>query len=339
MCIYLSFFILQSGLRKNAMIAIHQELNKLSGPGPSAWINHIRRRSSLLSSWIAEETYSEAEQCYVQQGQEALQKSISILSDQDGWQTEIENVRVINNKISSFILMRPCIDVLYLCIFYYTVLYSTLVSQAFRGLFAHIYCKMNHLQMHMWVFLSQANGDKVMSKVLPDIGKVFKLEVMLEQKTDYLYEELVDNMERMGEWNPNVKQVKVLQKIGQDTMITHEVSGETPGNVVGPRDFVSVRCAKRRGSTCFLAGMSTQHPGMPEQKGFVRAENGPTCIVMRPSGEDPNKTKFTWLLSLDLKGWIPKTVINRVLSQTQVDFANHLRHRMASNGGVEAAIA
>ncbi|XP_067268628.1 steroidogenic acute regulatory protein, mitochondrial [Pseudorasbora parva] len=264
-----------TGLRKNAVMAIHHELNKLAGPGPSAWINHIRRRSSLLSSRIAEETYSEAEQCYVQQGQEALQKSISILSDQDGWQTEIETV----------------------------------------------------------------NGDKVMSKVLPDIGKVFKLEVMLEQQTDDLYEELVDNMEQMGEWNPNVKQVKILQKIGQDTMITHEISGETPGNVVGPRDFVSVRCAKRRGSTCFLAGMSTQHPGMPEKKGFVRAENGPTCIVMRPSADDPNKTKFTWLLSLDLKGWIPKTVINRVLSQTQVDFANHLRHRMTSSGSMEAAIA
>ncbi|ROI69446.1 Steroidogenic acute regulatory protein, mitochondrial [Anabarilius grahami] len=220
-----------------------------------------RHMRNMTGSRIAEEMYSEAEQCYVQQGQEALQKSISILSDQDGWQTEIENV----------------------------------------------------------------NGDKVMSKVLPDIGKVFKLEVMLEQQTDDLYEELVDNMEQMGEWNPNVKQVKI--------------SGETPGNVVGPRDFVSVRCAKRRGSTCFLAGMSTQHPGMPEKKGFVRAENGPTCIVMRPSADDPNKTKFTWLLSLDLKGWIPKTVINRVLSQTQVDFANHLRHRMASNDSVEAAIA
>ncbi len=158
----------------------------------------------------------------------------------------------------------------------------------------------------------QANGDKVLSKVLPDIGKVFKLEVMLEQRPDNLYEELVGNMERMGEWNPNVKQVKVrerqhmnmnrdsfrfcysserdlnkykyprtliefpngisqiLQKIGQDTMVTHEVSAETPGNVVGPRDFVSVRCAKRRGSTCFLAGMSTQHPKMPEQRGVVR---------------------------------------------------------------------
>uniref|UniRef100_A0A4W5QJC8 START domain-containing protein 1 n=1 Tax=Hucho hucho TaxID=62062 RepID=A0A4W5QJC8_9TELE len=134
---------------------------------------------------------------------------------------------------------------------------------------------------------------KVLSKVLPDVGKVFKLEVLFDQPSDNLYGELVGNMEQMGDWNPNI-----LQKIGQETMVTHEVSGPTPGNVVGPRDFVSVRCAKRRGSTCFLAGMSTQHPTMPEQRGV---------------------------------GWIPKSIINKVLSQTQVDFANHLRQRMASN--------
>lgn len=34
---------------------------------------------------------------------------------------------------------------------------------------------------------------------------------------------------------------------------------------------------------------------------LFRAENGPTCIVMKPCGDDPNKTKFTWLLSIDLK--------------------------------------
>ncbi|XP_076859351.1 steroidogenic acute regulatory protein, mitochondrial [Brachyhypopomus gauderio] len=263
-----------TGLRKNAMMAIHHELTKLSGPGPSSWVTHTRRRTSLLCSRIKEEPLSESEQCYIRQGEEALQKSISILSEQDGWQTEIET----------------------------------------------------------------PTGDKVLSKVLPDIGKVFKLEVLLDQKPEDLYEELVDNIEQMGEWNPNVREVKVLQKIGQDTMVTHEVAAETPGNVVGPRDFVSVRSARRRGSTCFLAGMSTNHPSMPQQKGFVRAENGPTCIVMRPSANDPTKTKFTWLLSLDLKGWIPKTVINRVLSQTQVDFANHLRHRMASTSGLESAV-
>ncbi|KAL0979124.1 hypothetical protein UPYG_G00181050 [Umbra pygmaea] len=256
-----------TGLRKNAVVAIHHELNMLAGPNPSNWVRQVRRSSLLGSRMEEKQGFSEAEMSYVKQGEEALQKSIRILGDQDGWTTEIVNT----------------------------------------------------------------NGDKVMSKVLPDLGKVFKLEVLLDQCSENLYGELVGNMEKMADWNPNVKEVKILQKIGQETMVTHEVSGPTPGNVVGPRDFVSVRCAKRRGSTCFLAGMSTQHPNMPEQRGIVRAENGPTCIVMRPSADDPNKTKFTWLLSIDLKGWIPKTIINKVLSQTQVDFANHLRQRMTEN--------
>ncbi|TNM90298.1 steroidogenic acute regulatory protein, mitochondrial [Takifugu flavidus] len=261
-----------TGLRKNAMVAIHQELNRLTDSGHSNWISHVHRRSSLLGS-IKEETFSKEELSYVRQGEEALQRAIVILSDQEGWTVE-------------------------------TV---------------------------------AANGDKVLSKTIPDIGKVFKLEVVLEQHLHSLYEELVGNMEQMGEWNPHVKQVKILQRIGPETMVTHEISADTPGNVVGARDFVSVRCAKRRGSTCFLAGTSTQHPKMPEQKSMIRAENGPTCIVMKPCSEDPNKTQFTWLLNVDLKGWIPKTIINKVLSQTQVDFAQHLRQRMANSVSLETA--
>ncbi|XP_009316894.1 PREDICTED: steroidogenic acute regulatory protein, mitochondrial [Pygoscelis adeliae] len=258
---------LLSGLRRQAAVAISQELSKLAcrGTGPSTWINQVRRRSSLLSSRLEEKPFSEMEMSYIKQGEEALQKSLSILGDQDGWKTE------------------------------------TVVD----------------------------NGDKVQSKVLPDVGKVFRLEVVVDQPLDAVYSELVDNMEQMGDWNPNVKEVKILQKIGKDTVITHEKAAATPGNIVGPRDFVSVRCSKRRGSTCVLAGMSTKHGAMPEQEGFVRAENGPTCMILRPLPGSPSQTKLIWLLSIDLKGWLPKTIINQVLSQTQVDFANHLRERLA----------
>ncbi|XP_028435028.1 steroidogenic acute regulatory protein, mitochondrial [Perca flavescens] len=199
-----------TGLKKTALVAIHHELNRLAGPGPSTWISQVRRRSSLLGKSQEEERYSDEELSYLKQGEEALQRAISILSLQDGWSLE-------------------------------TV---------------------------------AANGDRVLSKVLPDIGKVFRLEVLMEHRQDDLYRELVGNMEHMGEWNPNVKEIKILQKIGRDTLVTHEVAAETPGNVVGPRDFVSVRCAKRRGSTCFLAGMSTQHAQMPQQRGVVRRSRG-----------------------------------------------------------------
>lgn len=41
------------------------------------------------------------------------------------------------------------------------------------------------------------------------MGKVFRLEVVVDQPLDAVYSELVDNMEQMGDWNPNVKEVKV----------------------------------------------------------------------------------------------------------------------------------
>ncbi|XP_055972638.1 steroidogenic acute regulatory protein, mitochondrial [Sorex fumeus] len=262
------------GLRQQTVRAIGQELNRraLAGPSPGAWINQVRRRSSLLGSRLEETLYSEQERAYIQQGEEALQKALGILGDPSGWKKENQ----------------------------------------------------------------QGNGDLVLSKVIPDVGKVFRLEVEVEQPVDRLYEELVERMEAMGEWNPNVKAVKVLQKIGKDTIITHELTAESAGNLVGPRDFVSVRCAKRRGSTCVLAGMATEFGDMPEQKGVIRAEHGPTCMLLRPVTGSPSKTKLTWLLSIDLKGWLPKTIINQVLSQTQVDFANHLRQRLKSSVPAEA---
>lgn len=41
-----------------------------------------------------EEGYSEEEMSYVKQGEEALQRAISILSEQDGWTTETVAVSI-----------------------------------------------------------------------------------------------------------------------------------------------------------------------------------------------------------------------------------------------------
>uniref|UniRef100_A0A2K5LVA6 Steroidogenic acute regulatory protein, mitochondrial n=1 Tax=Cercocebus atys TaxID=9531 RepID=A0A2K5LVA6_CERAT len=154
----------------------------------------------------------------------------------------------------------------------------------------------------------QDNGDKVMSKVAPAVGKMFRLQVVVEPPMERLYEELVECMEAMGEWNPNIKEIKILQKIRKDAFITHELPAKAAGNLVGPRDFVSIHC-----STCVQADMATDFSNMPEQKG-----HGPTCMV------------------IDFKGWLSKSIINQVLFQTQVDFANHLSKHLESHPASEA---
>lgn len=42
----------------------------------------------LPGSRLEEKPFSEAEMSYIKQGEEALQKSLSILGDQEGWKTE-----------------------------------------------------------------------------------------------------------------------------------------------------------------------------------------------------------------------------------------------------------
>uniref|UniRef100_A0A8C4T486 START domain-containing protein 1 n=1 Tax=Erpetoichthys calabaricus TaxID=27687 RepID=A0A8C4T486_ERPCA len=171
---------------------------------------------------------------------------------------------------------------------------------------------------------THTNGDTVSSKVIPEVGKVFKLEAVLDATPKQLYSELFEKLEEISTWNPNVSRI---QKIDQNTMVTHEVTSLTPGNLIGQRDFVSIRHCWRQDSVFCLAGAAIQIESLPPQNGFVRAEDGPSCIIVKPLGSD--KSHFTWLLNMDLKGWLPKSLVNQALPQAQADFVKHLRKKLS----------
>uniref|UniRef100_A0A8D0F3V8 Steroidogenic acute regulatory protein, mitochondrial n=1 Tax=Strix occidentalis caurina TaxID=311401 RepID=A0A8D0F3V8_STROC len=173
-------------------------------------------------------------------------------------------------------------------------------------------------------------GAAVSSAALPGLGKVFRAEVVLAVPVAQLHRELFERIEQMPQWNPTLSRVKVLQRVGTDTLVTHEVTSPSPGNLVGQRDFVSVRHCGRRETAIYLVGTATHVEPLPLQDGCIRAESRLSCIVLQPLAGDPGRTRLTWLLSMDLKGWIPASVINRVLPQSQADFIKHLRRHLSA---------
>ncbi|XP_039590726.1 steroidogenic acute regulatory protein, mitochondrial [Polypterus senegalus] len=184
-------------------------------------------------------------------------------------------------------------------------------------------------QLGGWQYeITHTNGDTVSSKVIPEVGKVFKLEAVLDATPRQLYYELFEKLEEISTWNPNVSKIQIVQKIDQNTMVTHEVTSLTPGNLIGQRDFVSIRHCWRQDSVFCLAGAAIQIESLPPQNGFVRAEDGPSCIIVKPLGTD--KSHFTWLLNMDLKGWLPKSLVNQALPQAQADFVKHLRKKLST---------
>ncbi|NWI91302.1 STAR protein, partial [Pitta sordida] len=199
----------------------------------------------------------------------------------------------------------------------------------------------------------------VSSATLPGLGRVFRAEVVLAVPVAWLHQELFERMEQMPQWNPTLSQVKVLRHIGTDTLVTHEVTAPSPGNLVGQRDFVSVRHRRRRDTAIYLVGTATHAEPLPPQQGCIRAESRLSCIVLQPLAGDPGRTRLTWILSMDLKasaspgaqrgcllpgsqqdqtgdvpslpqGWIPAAVLNRVLPQSQAEFLEHLRRHLCA---------
>ncbi|CAK6956724.1 steroidogenic acute regulatory protein%2C mitochondrial [Scomber scombrus] len=181
------------------------------------------------------------------------------------------------------------------------------------------------------VEITQSNGDVICSKVIPGSTKVFRLEAVLEASPDELYDLLFVRLEEMHEWNPSIQHIKVLKQVGPETIVTHEVSAETAGNLIGQRDFLTVRHSSKQKSRIYLGGASIKLESFQPQEGFVRAEDGPTCIIIEALDKDSRRSRFTWLLNMDVKGWLPKSIVNQTLPRAQLDFTRHLRRRLTAS--------
>uniref|UniRef100_A0A672YTP4 START domain-containing protein 1 n=1 Tax=Sphaeramia orbicularis TaxID=375764 RepID=A0A672YTP4_9TELE len=272
LCCGISYPHLRSmtGLQRTAVAVIGQEMTHLKRRGQIH--NFVRMHSALNQTEPKQRdmkpspTKDQLFSSYVQQGQDAMQKALDMLSKTEGWKTEI----------------------------------------------------------------TESNGVEICSKVMAGTRKVFRLQVVLDADVDELYDILFVRVEEMHQWNPSIQQVKILQRVGPETIITHEVSAGTAGNLIGQRDFLSVRHSCRQRSCAYLGGAAIQLESLPPQTGFVRAEDGPTCIIIEALDEDSSRSRFTWLLNMDVKGWLPTSLVNQALPRAQLDFTRHLRRRLAA---------
>jgi hypothetical protein len=78
--------------------------------------------------------------------------------------------------------------------------------------------------------------------------------------------------------------------------------------------------------TCFMsAAMSIDYPQCPPTSKYIRGDNIISCWAMKPIPNDENACTFEWLLCIDLKGSLPKYVLNTAFVSLMVDYMIYLR--------------
>ncbi|XP_053119400.1 stAR-related lipid transfer protein 3 [Hemicordylus capensis] len=171
-------------------------------------------------------------------------------------------------------------------------------------------------------------GDTVHSLEIPFRGKVFILKALLQCPAEIVYQEMILQPEKMVLWNKTLLACQILQRIDDNTLISYDVAAGAAGGVVSPRDFVNVRRIERRRDRYMSAGMATVHSSRPPTSRYVRAENGPGGFVALKCPTNPNLCTLFWILDTDLKGRLPRYLINQSLGATMTEFVFHLRQRV-----------
>ncbi|KAM3823396.1 stAR-related lipid transfer protein 3 isoform 2-T2 [Vipera latastei] len=184
-------------------------------------------------------------------------------------------------------------------------------------------------QEENWIFEKCTEfGDTVHFLEMPFYGKVFILKAILQCPAELVYQELILQPEKMVLWNKTLLACHILERIDDNTTVSYDVAAGAAAGVVSPRDFVNVRRIERRRDRYISSGVATIHSLRPPTSKYVRAENGPGGFVALKCPTNPNLCTLFWILNTDLKGRLPRYLINQSLSATMTEFMFHLRKRI-----------
>ncbi|XP_068605892.1 stAR-related lipid transfer protein 3 [Brachionichthys hirsutus] len=172
-------------------------------------------------------------------------------------------------------------------------------------------------------------GDSVYTLEVPFHGKTFILKAFMQCSAELVYQEVILQPEKMVQWNRTVSSCQILQRVDDNTLVSHDVSSGAAGGVVSARDFVNIRRVERKRDCYLSAGMATNHEAKPPSGRYVRGENGPGGFVVLKSSSNPSVCTFIWVLNTDLKGRLPRYLIHQSLAATMFDFMSCLRQRIA----------
>ncbi|XP_075214235.1 stAR-related lipid transfer protein 3-like isoform X2 [Lycorma delicatula] len=159
-----------------------------------------------------------------------------------------------------------------------------------------------------WTKRSPKDSEDVIESKSIDGVTIWRMQITLDLSTEGLMTLLYDDFENQKEWNTSVIESKVIKTLDTHTDIAYTVS--TKRGPVKSRDFVVLRHRAAVGTSFVIASVSIETPLVPEDKQYVRAENGPGCFVISPLLGHGSNCELRWLINTDIKGWIPQRIID-----------------------------
>ncbi|VDD88250.1 unnamed protein product [Enterobius vermicularis] len=142
-------------------------------------------------------------------------------------------------------------------------------------------------------------------------GKLFALQAEVECSPDVFLKDYWDGFCDVPKWNPSIAFSQLVVKLTDQMDIAYYRNKDV--FAVKARDFVLVRGYKKLDNgVSITVAKSIELDRLPVKKECVRGELMLGAGRFSPKKDNPNVTVIDYLLSIDLKGLLPKLIVNTV---------------------------
>ncbi|MFH4976277.1 hypothetical protein AB6A40_002986 [Gnathostoma spinigerum] len=136
-------------------------------------------------------------------------------------------------------------------------------------------------------------------------------------------------------WNKQVLETKVVLHISADTDLIYSVTAPALRGYIQSRYFLDVRRSKidlkqEIYEGAFSSVDSSILPPQSKSK-LVRGWNGPNFVRISRSPDDQTRSLYEWILNNDLKGDVPRRLIERTMCSFLVGYIQNLRNFIRDN--------
>jgi len=178
-----------------------------------------------------------------------------------------------------------------------------------------------------WEKVAQTDFYTIYRKKEYDETGLYRLKIIgrIPHKLDVVGKMLFEHQYRKS-WDTVIADVKLIETLSNGCDIIH-IQANAPFGIAG-RDFVHIRTSRDlpKGAKLVL-DVSTVHPGVPETLDYVRAETifsgGILESTFVPNMETKSlqeATLYSMITQVDIKGIIPKTLVNMVITKSTCDW-------------------
>ncbi|KAJ4455013.1 stAR-related lipid transfer protein [Paratrimastix pyriformis] len=122
-------------------------------------------------------------------------------------------------------------------------------------------------------------------------------------------------------WDNTTLQQGMLANPEPDFWLSYNLSAPSLGGMISARDFTDFQFARADSDGGYTHGGSAcDFPEVPPLKGIVRGNNSSCGVRMQPIPGAPDKVRLHYVIRSDLRGSLPRWVVNKAMGGVIADF-------------------